>query len=54
MAQALDLVITADGGYEPYKTKYTMVNGNFGQINMLAEREASFEFCWEKTVRPHF
>ena len=40
--------VAADAGYEymAHNSASTMINGNFGQINMKADREATFEFCF--------
>ena len=32
--------------YIAHNTESTMINGDFGQINMKADREATFEFCF--------
>ena len=44
-----DLVVTAVGDYEPYSTDSNMINGKFGQINLLADHESTVKFCWQKT-----
>ena len=45
---SIDLVVTAIDGYEPWNTDSTMINGQFGQINLRGERESTLQFCFEE------
>ena len=52
--ESLDLevreVSVAGNDYMAHNTASTMINGDFGQINMKADREATFEFCFLYTA----
>ena len=45
----IDLVVTEISGYVPNNVLQNKVKGDsFGQINLLADRETTLEFCFEK------
>ena len=42
----LDLVVTATTPYDPWNIASTRVNGQFGQINLRADRAVGLRFCF--------
>lgn len=47
--ESIDMVVTADANYLPSNSAQNKINGKFAQINLMSNREASMEFCFEKT-----
>ena len=41
-----EVATAGNADYMAHNSASTMINGHFGQINMKADREATFEFCF--------